>query len=189
MYLSFRFSFMVGGEGAAILWRDGSEAVAAGATVDGLIVEENRNADCAEGASEGGLGAKENPKDPEPKGAEAEAVEDERALATEKPNDDDDDDGGTGPLAVGTTLKGPAEAGRVGAAADARPRLGNAAGAEAIEAPLLGGAAANEPAQRLFFCLWHHMVLKEETYVLATCSTEMSPNRLKPFMISCHIFN
>lgn len=106
MYLSFRFSFTVGGEGAAILWRDGSEAVAAGATVDGLIVEENRNADCAEGVSEGGLVAKENPKDPEPNGAEA--VEDERALVTEKPNDDD---GGTGPLAVGTTLKGPAEAG------------------------------------------------------------------------------
>lgn len=145
----------MGGEGAAILWRDGSDAVAAGATVDGLIVEENRNADCAEGVSEGGLVAKENPKDPEPKGAEAEAVEDERALVTEKPNDDD---GGTGPLAVGTTLKGPAEAGRVGAAADVRPRLGNAAGAEAIEAPLLDGGTANEPAQRLFFSLWHHMV-------------------------------
>lgn len=180
---------MVGGEGAAILWIDGSEVVAAGATVNGLIVEENRNADCAEGVSEGGLVAKENPKDPEPKGAEAEAVEDERALVTEKPNDDDDDDGGTGPLAVGTTLKGPAEAGRVGAAADVRPRLGNAAGPEAIEAPLLDGATANEPAQRLFFSLRHRMVLNEETYILATCSTEIGLNWIKTFIISCHIFN
>lgn len=179
---------MVGGEGAAILWRDGSEAAAAGATVDGLIVEEKRNADCAEGVSEGGLVAKENPKDPEPKGAEAEAVEDERALVTEKPNDDDGG-GGTGPLAVGTTLKGPAEAGRVGAAADVRPRPGNAAGAEAIEAPLLDGATANEPAQRSFFSLWHHMFMKEETCLLATYSTEIGLNWAKTFMISCHIFN
>lgn len=152
MYLSFRFSFTVGGEGAARLWRDGSEAVAAGATVGVLMLEEKRNADCAEGVSAAGLVAKENPRDPEPKGAEADVVEDERALVAEKPNDDASG-GGTGPLAVGTTLKGPAEAGRVGAAADARPRLGNAAGAEATDAPLLGGGTAREPAQRLFFSL------------------------------------
>lgn len=145
MYLSFRFSFTVGGQVAAILWRDGSVAVAAGTTVDGLMVEGNRNADCAEGVSEGGLLAKENPKDPEPKGAEAEAVEDESALVTEKPNDDDDDED-TGPLAVGTTLKGPAEAGRVAAATDERPRLGNTAGA--TEAALLGGCISNKPVQR-----------------------------------------
>lgn len=139
---------MVGGQGAAILWRDGSVAVAAGTTVVGLMVEGNRNADCAEGVSEGGLVAKEKPKDPEPKGAEAEAVADESALVTEKPNDEDDDedDEGTGALAVGTTLKGPAEAGRVAAATDERLRLGNTAGA--TEAALLGGCISNEPVQR-----------------------------------------
>lgn len=137
----------MGGQGAAILWRDGSAAAAGGTTVDGLMVEGSRNADCAEGVSEGGLEAKENPKDPEPKGAEA--VVDESALVTEKPNDDDDDDEeGTGALAVavGTTLKGPAEAGRAAAATDERPRLGNAAGA--TEAALLGGCISNEPVQR-----------------------------------------
>lgn len=136
----------MGGEGAAILWSDGPEAVPAGTTVDGLMEEENRNADGAEEVS-GGLVAKVNPEDPEPKGAEVVAVEEESALVTEKTNDDDDDVEGTGPLAVGTTLKVPGVAGRVEAAVDARPRLGNAAGAEAIEAALLGGCTANEPAQ------------------------------------------
>lgn len=146
MYLSFRFSFMVGGEGAAILWSDGPEAVPAGTTVDGLMEEENRNADGAEEVSEGGLVANVNPEDPEPKGAEVEAVEEESAFVTEKTNDDDDVDG-TGPLAVGTTLKVPAVAERVEVAADAGPRLGNAAGAEAIEVALLGGCTANKPKQ------------------------------------------
>lgn len=124
------------GEGAAILWSEGPEAVPAGTTVDGLMEEENRNADGAEEVSEGGLVAKVNPEDPEP-------VE-ESALVTEKTNDDDVE--GTGPLAAGTTLKVPAVAERVEAAAEARPRLGNAAGAEVIEAAL-GGCTANEPAQ------------------------------------------
>lgn len=145
MYLSLRFSFTLGGEGAAILW-SGPEAVAAGATVDGLMEEENRNADGAEGVSEGGLVAKENPEDPEPKGAEAGAAEEESALVTEKTNGDDDDEGAR-PLAVGATQKGPAEAGRVEAAFP-RPRPGNAAGTEAIGAALLDGCTANEPAQR-----------------------------------------
>lgn len=135
---------MVGGEGAAILWRDGPEAVPAGTAVDGFM-EENRNAGGAAEVSEGGLGAKVNPEDPEPNGTEVVAVEEESALVTEKTNDDDDV-GGTGPLAVGTTLKVPAVAERVEAAVDARPRLGNAAGAESIEAALLGGCTANEPA-------------------------------------------
>lgn len=126
-----------------MLWSDGPEAVAAG----GLMEEENRNADGAEGVSVGGLVAKVNPEAPEPKGAEAEPVEEESALVTEKTNEDDDDDGATGPPAGGTTLKGPVEAGRVGAAADARLRFGNAAGAEAIGAALLGGGTAREPAQ------------------------------------------
>lgn len=133
----------MGGEGAAILWSGGP----AGTTVDGLTEEENRNADGAEEVSEGGLVAKVNPEDPEPKGAEVVAVEEESALVTEKTNDDDDEVGGTGPLAAGTTLKVPAVAERVEAAADARRRLGNAAGTEAIEAALLGGCTANEPAQ------------------------------------------
>lgn len=144
-YLSFRFSFMVGGEGAAILWRDGPAAGPDGTAADGFM-EENRNAGGAAEVSGGGLGAKVNPEDPEPNGAEVVAVEEESALVTEKTNDDDDAAGGTGPLAVGTTLKVPAAAERVEAAADARPRLGNAAGAGSIEAALLGGCTANKPA-------------------------------------------
>lgn len=133
---------MVGEDGAAILWSDGPEGVPAGTTGDGLMEEENRNADGAGEVSEGGLVAKANPEDPEPKGAEVVAVEEERALVTEKTNDDDDTEG-TGSLVVGTMLKVPSVA--VEAAADIRPRLGNAAGA--IEAALLGGCIANEPAQ------------------------------------------
>lgn len=135
----------MGGEGAAILWRGGPEAGPAGTTIDGLM-EENRNAGGAEEGSGGGLVAKVNPEGPEPNGAEVVAVEEESALVTEKTNDDDDVEG-TGPLAVGTTLKVPALAERVEAAVDARPRLGNAAGAESIEAALLGACTANEPAQ------------------------------------------
>lgn len=135
---------MVGGEGAATLWRDGPEAAPAGTAADGFI-EENRNAGGAAEASGGGLGAKVNSEDPEPNGAEAVAVEEESALVTEKTNDDDDV-GGAGPPAVETTLKVPVVAERVEAAVDARPRLGNAAGAELIEAALLGGCTANEPA-------------------------------------------
>lgn len=139
---------MVGGVGAATLWRDGPEAGPAGPAVDAFM-EENKNAGGAVEVSEGGLGAKVNPEDPEPNGAEvvaAEEEEEESALVTEKTNDDDDDVGGAGPLAGGTTLKVPAAAERVEAAVDARPRLGNAAGAESIEAALLGGWTANEPA-------------------------------------------
>lgn len=136
---------MVGGEGAAILWRDGPGAGPAGTAVDAFM-EENRNAGGAAEVSEAGLGAKVNPEDPEPNGAEVVAAEEEEsALVTEKTNDDDDV-GGAGPLAVGTTLKVPAVAERVEAAVDARPRLGNAAGAESTEAALLGGCTANEPA-------------------------------------------
>lgn len=103
------------------------------------MTEENRNADGAEEVSKRGLVANVNPEDPEPKGAEVVAVEEESALVTEKTNEDEDDVEGPEPAALGTTLKVPAVADRAAAAAGARPRLGNAAGAEVSKAALLGG--------------------------------------------------
>lgn len=108
--------------------------------------EENKNADGAEEVSAAGLAAKVNPEDPEPKGAEVVAVEEENALVTEKTNDDDDIEG-TVPLVVETTLKVPAVAERVEVDADARPTPGNAAGVDEIGAALLGGCTTNEPVQ------------------------------------------
>lgn len=63
IYLSFRFSFTVGGDGAAVLCGTRAEAVVAPAA--GLIEGENKNAEGAEGVSVRGLGAKEKPVDPE----------------------------------------------------------------------------------------------------------------------------
>lgn len=138
IYLSFRFSFTVGGDGAAVLWGTGAEAVVA--TAAGLIEGENINAEGAEGVSVRGLGANEKPVDPEQKGVDEETAGVENVVGTEKTNDDDDD---TGPIVVGATLKGAvgteaAGAGRVEAAA-VSPRFGNVASAEVTKAALLGG--------------------------------------------------
>lgn len=157
IYLSVRFSFTVGGEGAARLWGDGAEAVAA--TADGLMEGVKEKAEGAEGVSEGGFEAKEKPEDPEPKPVDppmekAEAAEMEHVVGTEKLNDDDDDtDDGTGPPAVGTMLNGALEEEAVGAggvevAADVRPRFGNVAGADVLKAAILGGCVSKEPANR-----------------------------------------
>lgn len=106
-----------------------------------------KNAEAAEGASEGGLEAKEKPEDPEPKGVAAAGAEVEHVAAAEKLNVEDDD---TGPPTVGTMLNGAVEEeadrpGRVEAAADVIPRFGNVAGAGVIEAAFLGGWVAKKP--------------------------------------------
>lgn len=118
---------------------------------EGVLKE---NAEGAEGVSEGGLGAKEKPEDPEPKGAFAPRENAEGAELTpvddmekEKPDVDDDDNEG----AVGTMLKGAADeeaagGGGVKAATGVRERFGNAGGgADEMVATVLGGWVAKEP--------------------------------------------
>lgn len=110
-------------------------------------------AEGAEGVSEGGFEAKEKPDDPEPKGAEpprekAEGPEVEQVVGMEKVKPDAADDTG----AFGTMLNGAAAEevagdGKLEAAAGVRPRLGNAAGADGIEAAILGGWVAKEPVK------------------------------------------
>lgn len=108
IYLSFKFSFTVGGEGAARLWGVGDGAGAA--TADGLMEGVKEKAEGADGVSEGGLEAKEKLDVPEPNGvgpprekADAPAVE--FVVGTEKVKDDDDDDTG----AEGAMLNGAAD--------------------------------------------------------------------------------
>lgn len=108
IYLSFKFSFTVGGEGAARLWGVGDGAGAT--TADGLMEGVKEKAEGADGVSEGGLEAKEKLDVPEPNGvgpprekAEAPAVE--FVVGTEKVKDDDDDDTG----AEGGMLNGAAD--------------------------------------------------------------------------------
>lgn len=173
IYLSFRFSFTVGGEGAARIW--GVEAEAVAATADGFMEGVKENAEGAEGVSEGGLEAKEKPEDPEPKAVDpprekAEGAAVEHVVGTEKLNDDDDDDN-TCPPAVGTMLNGAVEeeavrAGRVEAAADVRPRFGNDAAADVMEAKPLGGCVAKEPANRKEICF--HLISSHVGHVLST---------------------
>lgn len=170
IYLSFRLSFTVGGEGAARLWGVGAGAGDGAATVDGLMEGVKENAEGAEGVSEGGLEAKEKPEDPEPKGVDpprekAEGAEVEHVVGTEKMNEDDDDDTGT----VGTMLNGAVEeeatgAGGVEVAAAVRPRFGNVAGADGMEAAILGGWIAKEPVNRKEICF--HLILSHVAQVL-----------------------
>lgn len=159
IYLSFRFNFTVGGEGAARIWGDGAEAVAA--TAGGLMEGVKEKAEGAEGVSDGGFVAKEKLEDAEPKAVDpprekAEVAVMEHVDGTEKLNDDDDG----GPPAGGTILNGAVEeeaagAGGMEAAADVRPRFGNVAGADVLKAGILGACAPREPANReeIFFQL------------------------------------
>lgn len=71
-YLSFRFNFTVGGEAATRLCRVEAAGATAGGLMEGVLME---NAEGAEGVSEGGLEAKEKPKDPEPNTPEPKAPE------------------------------------------------------------------------------------------------------------------
>lgn len=154
IYLSFRFSFTVGGEGAAMLWGVGTGATIAGGLMEGV----KENAEGADGVSDGGLEAKEKPEDPDPKGVDpprenTEGAEVAHVVGTEKlkPDDEADDDGG----AAGTMLNGAAAVEAAGggageAAAGVRPRFGNVAGADGMEAAYLGGGAAKEPANRKY---------------------------------------
>lgn len=170
IYLSFRFSFTVGGEGAARLWGVGTGAGAT--TAGGLTEGVKENAEGAEGVSEGGLEAKENPEDPEPKGVDpprekAGGAPGEHVVGTEKMKLDDDDDTG----AVGTMLNGAAEeeaagAGGVETAAEVRPRAGNVTGADVMEAAILGGWVAKEPVNRKEMCF--HLISSHVEQVLST---------------------
>lgn len=109
-------------------------------------------AEGAEGVSEGGLDAKEKPEDAEPKGVDPPREKAGAAalvVGTEKLNDDEEDDDDTCPTPGGTMLNGAADAEAVGAgAAAAKPNFGNDAGAGAMEAELLVGCVAKEPANR-----------------------------------------
>lgn len=162
LYLSLRFSFTVGGEGAATLCRAvvGAGSGAGVATVDGLTEGVKENAEGAEGVSEGGLEPKEKPEEPEPKGAEpprekaagAAVEEEEVAAGTEKTKEEEEEEEAAA-AAVGTMLKREEEeeaagAGGVAAAAGARLRLGKTAAADGMEAAALGGCAAKEPVKR-----------------------------------------
>lgn len=119
--------------------------------MEGALIE---NAEGAEGVSEGGL-AKEKLEAPDPKGVVvarentegADGADVAQVDGTEKVKLDDDDDTG----AVGAMLNGAAEAagaGRMEAAAEVRPRFANAAGADVVEAAILGGWVAKEPMNR-----------------------------------------
>lgn len=144
--LSFKFSFTLGGEAVARPWGAGTEAAAA----DGLMGAGLReNAEGADGVSEGGLEANLKPEDPEPKGMAPpmEKAEVEHVTGTEKVKLADADDTG----AVGTMLNEAAEeeeaaAGGVEAAGKEKPRFGNAAGADMVEAAILGGWVTKEPS-------------------------------------------
>lgn len=132
------------------------------------------NAEGAEGVSEGGLEAKEKPEDPEPKAVDpprekAKGAAVGHVVGTEKLNDDDDDN--PCPPAVGTMLNGAVEeeavgAGGVEAAADVRPRFGNDAGADVMEAKPLGGCVAKEPANRKEICF--NLISSHVGHVLST---------------------
>lgn len=152
--LSARFSFTVGGEAAAILWGVG---VGSGdATAAGLMGGAKEKAEGAEGVSEGGL-AKEKLEGPGPKGAvvateKAGGAEEAQVVGTEKAKLDDDaeDTGGAGATLNGAAEGAAAGARRAGAAAGGKPRFGNVAGAdgmeaEGMEAATLGGWAAKAP--------------------------------------------
>lgn len=125
-------------------------------------------AEGAEGVSEGGFEAKEKPDDPEPKGAEpprekAEGPEVEQVVGMEKVKPDAADDTG----AFGTMLNGAAAEevagdGELEAAAGVRPRLGNAAGADGIEAAILGGWVAKEPVKE------HKQTNKDYFYLISS---------------------
>lgn len=147
--LSFRLSFTVGGEAVAMFW-----GVRAGAaTADGLLEGAKENAEGAEGVSEGGLEPNEKLEDAEPKGVgafreKADGAAVAHVVGTEKLKPDDDTAEDTG--AAGTMLNGAADeeaagAGGVEAAAEVRLRFGNAAGADGMEAAILGGWVAKEP--------------------------------------------
>lgn len=164
VYLPLRFSFTVGGEGAAMVCGVGAGAgagaeVAAGAgtgaaTAEGLMVGANENAEEAEGVSEGGFEAKENPE-----GADPNAVDPPRENAdgaavahvdgTEKEKlDEANDVGFVGPMPNGAAEKEAAGAGGVETAAGVRLRLENVAGADGMEAATLGAGVAKDPVNR-----------------------------------------
>lgn len=109
------------------------------------------NAEGAEGVSEGGLEAKEKPKDPEPKGvgpprekAEGAEGEEEHVVGTEKlkPEDDAADTGTAGTMLNGAAEEEAAGAWGVEAAAEVKLRFGKFAGADGMEAAIFGGCVA-----------------------------------------------
>lgn len=106
-------------------------------------------AEGAEGVSEGGLEANGKPKVAGAPRVKAEGAEVEQVVGTEKVKPAADDDTG----ALGTTLNGAvidevAGAGELETAAGVRPRLGNAAEADGMEAASLGGWVAKAPVNR-----------------------------------------
>lgn len=111
------------------------------------------NAEGAEGVSEGGLEPNEKLEDVEPKdmGAPREKAEGAavaHVVGTEKLKPDDDtaaDTGAAGTMLNGAAAEEAAGAGGVEAAAEVRLRFGNAAGADGMEAAILGGWVAKEP--------------------------------------------
>lgn len=126
----------------------GAGAVTTGGLMEGVLKE---NAESAEGVSEGGLEAKEKgePKGVDPPREKAGVAEVAQVDGTVKVKPDADDETG----AVGTMLNGAAEeeaagAGGVDAAAEARPRFGNVAGPDGMEAATLGSWTAKEPVNR-----------------------------------------
>lgn len=124
-------------------------------------------AEGAEGVSEGGL-AKEKLEGPEPKGAvvateKAGGAEEAQVVGTEKAKLDDDaeDTGGAGAMLNGAAEGVAAGARRAGAAAGGKPRFGNVAGADGMEADgmeaaTLGGWAAKAPVKRK--CICFHLI-------------------------------
>lgn len=129
----------------------GAGAVTAGGLMEGVLKE---NAESAEGVSEGGLEAKEKTEDPEPKGVgppreKAGVAEVAQVDGTEKVKPDaDEETGAAGPMLNGAAEEEAAGAGGVDAAAEARPRFGNVAGPDGMEAATLGGWTAKEPVNR-----------------------------------------
>lgn len=157
IHLSFRFSFTVGGEGAARLWGVKAGAATAGGLMEGV----KENADAPEGVSEGGLEAKEKPEAPEPNAVDpprlkAEGAEVEHVVGTGKIDDACVDAAictpAVGPMLNGAKEEDAAGAAGVGAAADARPRLGNDAGTDVMEDELLLGCVVKEPVDREKIC-------------------------------------
>lgn len=115
------------------------------------MVVANENAEEAEGVSEGGLEAKENPEDADPNAVDpprenADGAEGVQVDGTEKVKlDEDDAVGFVGAAPNGAAEKEGAGAGVVETAAGVRPRLENVAGADGTEAATLGAGVAKDP--------------------------------------------
>lgn len=149
-YLSFRFSLTVGATGAAARLCGVGAGVRAG---DDLIVGAKENAEGPEGASEGGLEAKEKPDAPDTNAEDPPRLKAEGAatvVGTGKTEEADVVASARAPF-VGAMPKGGEEeqkdgaVGAGGAAAEATPRLGKPLGAEVVEDELVGAFAAKEP--------------------------------------------